>query len=363
MNNNVYCVIMAGGVGSRFWPLSRKNYPKQFIDILGTGKSLIQQTFDRFKDICPIENFMVVTHEDYQFLVKKQLPGLKDDQILCEPIRKNTAPCVAYAAYKIRTKNPNACIVVTPADHLILNESVFTDSVQNGIKQAQSEDCLVTLGIKPSRPDTGYGYIQFDTELTGVHKTIKKVITFTEKPDLEIAKTFLESGDFYWNSGIFIWSVGSIISALEKYLSSVSQLFEADSSVYYTPAEKTFITHAYQESKSISIDYGVMEKSDNVYVVLSDFGWSDLGTWGSLYTHLQKDEEENAIVARSLKMYESKDNIVSIMDPEKLVVLHGLEGYIVVDTDEVLLVCKKEDEQKIKLFVEDLKKDKRDNYS
>ncbi len=348
---------MAGGIGSRFWPMSTTKYPKQFHDILGVGRTLIQQTFDRFNSICPPENVFVVTNVDYRDQVMEQLPMLKDHQVLCEPSRRNTAPCVAYAAYKIREINPAANLVIAPADHLILKEHEFIHIIDVALKQASETSSLVTLGIKPSRPDTGYGYIQFtDTDL-GVDPLVKKVKTFTEKPDLEIARQFLESGDFYWNSGIFVWSLNSIITAYEKFLPDMAELFANGREHYNKDSEATFINQVYQVCTNISIDYAIMEKAKNVFVVLSDFGWSDLGTWGSLYTHLEKDSQQNAAVGDNVLLYESKGNVVHV-PKDKLVVIQGLTDYIVVESEGTLLICKKQDEQKIKQFVNDIKVNK-----
>ncbi|MBL4652391.1 MAG: NTP transferase domain-containing protein [Flavobacteriales bacterium] len=356
MENN-YAVIMAGGIGSRFWPMSRAEMPKQFLDILGTGKTLIQQTVDRFKNICPIENILIVTNEQYKSIVLEQLPQLTEDQVVCEPMMRNTAPCIAYANYKIAAKNPNANIVVAPSDHLVLNEPEFVNIINTAIEQSESDDCLVTLGIKPSRPDTGYGYIQFTEESTSIGEHIRKVKTFTEKPTLEIASKFIESGDFYWNSGIFIWNVKSINTAFEKYLPEVDALFKEGVGKYNTPEEQQFINRIYPTCKNVSIDYGIMENADNVYIVLSDFGWSDLGTWGSLYTHLDHDNSGNGVIGDNVHVYDSKDCIVNV-PKDKLVVLQGLDNYIVVESNDTLLVCKKEDEQKIKQFVSDIKSQK-----
>ena len=361
MNNN-YCVIMAGGIGSRFWPMSRTSFPKQFLDILGTGKTLLQQTYDRFLRLCPKENIFIVTNIDYQELVLKQLTGIDKENILLEPSRKNTAPCVAYASYKIAQKNPKAITVVAPSDHLILNENAFVDAINSCYQKAAGENCLMTLGITPTRPDTGYGYIQFrdsDTQEQDTH--IKKVKTFTEKPDLEMAKSLLQSGDFLWNSGIFIWSVKSIIEAFEKYAPEIATTFSEGTASYYTPAETNFIKRAYVNCKNISIDYAVMEKAPNVYVRVSDFGWSDLGTWGSLYEHINQDPNNNAIVGKQVMMYDSKNCIVNV-PKDKLVVLQGLDGYIVVESDNILLVCRKEDEQQIRIFVNDVKVGKGDKF-
>lgn len=353
---------MAGGIGSRFWPMSRTNHPKQFIDILGTGKTLLQQTFDRFAKICPEENILVVTHESYQDLVMQQLPRIKKNNILLEPMRKNTAPCVAYASYKILKRNPDANIVVAPSDHLILKEDTFKKAIINCFKKTASEDCLMTLGIKPTRPDTGYGYIQFTESTTKEKdKRIKKVKTFTEKPDLEMAKFFLKSGDFIWNSGIFIWNIKSILNAFEKYEPEMDALFKEGINKYDTAEEYTFIEEAYSQCKNISIDYAIMEKAKNTFVRSSIIGWSDLGTYGSLYQHIPKDNHQNAVVGKNVLMYDAKNNIVNI-SKDKLLVLQGLDGYIVVESEGILLICKKEDEQKIRHFVADVKSKKGDQY-
>ncbi len=342
---------MAGGIGSRFWPMSRTQHPKQFLDILGTGETLIQQTYNRLKRICPEENIYIVTNEIYKDLTKSQLAGITDEQIICEPKMRNTAPCIAYANYKIAAKNPNANIVVAPSDHLILKEDEFVRVIELALNHTSSTDCLLTLGITPSRPDTGYGYIQFiedDTE-------IKRVKTFTEKPDSELAKNFIESGDFCWNSGMFIWSLKSIQRAFETLLPDVNDVFKNGLGKYNTTEEHNFIQTAYATCKNISIDYGIMESSKNVFVISADIGWSDLGTWGSIYTHLPLDKNNNALVGKNVMMYDSSNNIVNVPQ-DKLVVLQGLDDYIIVESDSILLVCKKEDEQKIKQFVADVKK-------
>jgi mannose-1-phosphate guanylyltransferase len=353
---------MAGGIGSRFWPMSRTSHPKQFIDILGTGKTLLQKTFERFEQICPRENIYIVTHEFYKKLIKDQITGIGDHQILYEPYRRNTAPCIAYANYKILQINPEAVIVVAPSDHMILKEDIFIEVITSALLAAGSHDWLLTLGIKPSRPDTGYGYIQFIESFPyAIDSRIKKVKTFTEKPQLEMAMSFLKSGDFLWNSGIFAWSLKSILKAFDKYLSEVDSIFKEGMSKYNTSEEKEFITTSYAVCKSISIDYGVMEKADNVYVLASDFGWSDLGTWGSLCEHLQKDEQGNSITGKNVLTYDVMNSIIK-MPSEKLVVLQGLEDYIVVEDENILLVCKKTDEQKIRQFVNDVKEKKGEKY-
>lgn len=362
MMKNNYCVIMAGGIGSRFWPMSRTNHPKQFIDILGLGQTLLQLTYNRFLKLCPAENIVVVTNDIYKDLVKEQLPRLTDNQILLEPSRRNTAPCIAYACYKINAQNPEAKIVVSPADHLILKEETFVKAINSCFRKAASEDCLVTLGIKPSRPDTGYGYIQFvESSAAESDKRIKKVKTFTEKPDLEMAKFFMQSGDFLWNSGIFIWTAKSILKAFEMHMPETDILFKEGNNVYNTDKEIDFIKSVYSVCKNISIDYGVMEKASNVYVRSSIIGWSDLGTYGSLYTHITKDEKQNAVINKNALMYNSEKCIISA-PKQKLLVIEGLNDYIIVDTKDVLLICKKENEQQIRQFVNDVKMTKGDKF-
>jgi mannose-1-phosphate guanylyltransferase len=342
--------------------MSKTSRPKQFIDVLGTGKTLIQMTFDRFKNICPAENVLVVTNGIYKDLVLEQLPELSENQVLCEPSRRNTAPCIAYANYKIKEQNPNALVVVAPSDHIIMKEDEFTRDISMALKAAAENDWLLTLGIKPSRPDTGYGYIQFEEEsVFSADDRLKKVKTFTEKPTLEIAKSFLESGDFLWNSGIFVWSLKSIMKAFDQHLEEVDALFSKGIGKYNTPQEDGFIDETYAVCKNISIDYGVMEKAENVYVMGVDFGWSDLGTWGSLYTLREKDTNENAVVGDNVMLYDSKHCIVN-MPKEKLVVLQGLDDYIVVEDEGTLLVVRKEDEQKIRQFVNDVKAEKGNRF-
>ncbi len=349
---NNYCVIMAGGIGSRFWPLSRTNYPKQFIDILGTGRSLIQQTFDRFKDLVPIENFLVVTNDLYKDLVLEQLPQLKEEQVLLEPMRRNTAPCIAYANQVIGKQNPNANIVVTPADHLVTDTLTFSDTIKKGLDFVQKEDALLTLGINPSRPDTGYGYIQKDAEEL-IIDDLYKVKTFTEKPNIEMAKVFLESGEFSWNSGIFLWSLKSIRNAFFKHLPDVLQLFDEQKDAFRTSKEQEAVDAIYSECENISIDYGIMEKSNNVYVLAADFGWSDLGTWGSLYANAQKEDDGNVIDGAQVFLYDSKNTIIKVPS-KKIVVAQGLEDFIVVESKDTLLICKRDNEQAIKTYVQDV---------
>ncbi len=347
---------MAGGVGSRFWPLSKTDCPKQFLDILGIGKTFLQLTFERLNKICPKENFYIVTNKIYKNLVKEQLPFLNDEQILLEPKRRNTAPCIAFANYSIKKRTNNANIIVCPSDHLILKEDEFLKVISDGINFASKDDCLLTLGIKPSRPDTGYGYIQIDNEI--FTEQINKVKTFTEKPNLELAKFFYESGEFFWNSGIFIWTLNSIEIAFKKYLPEVSHLFN-ERLKYET--EDEFIEKTYSECPNISIDYGVMEKANNVYVYKSDFGWSDLGTWGSLYENTTKDNNGNSVIGKDILLYETSNCMINIPG-EKIVVAQGLEGYIIVDSGESLLICKKDQEQRIRQFVTDIQLKKGDKY-
>jgi len=361
MENN-YCVIMAGGVGSRFWPLSRQDKPKQFLDILGTGRTLLQMTFDRFKSICPVENIYIVTSLRYKETILEQLPEIGQDQILLEPVRRNTAPCIAYANYKIFKRNPNANIVTAPSDHLILKESKFKKVIKEGLKFVSNNNALLTLGITPSRPETGYGYIQVNgNKNTPEHKNINIVKTFTEKPNKELAKVFYESGEFFWNAGIFMWSLKSIMHAFEQHLPEVNSLFKEGLDYYDTDKESEFISEIYSESKNISIDYGVMEKAENVFVYCSEFGWADLGTWGSLYENRQKDKNQNTIIGDKVFTYNSKNCIVN-MPNDKLVVLQGLEGHIVVESDGILLICKREDEQEIKQYVNEIKLKYGDKY-
>jgi mannose-1-phosphate guanylyltransferase len=362
MNIHHYCIIMAGGVGVRFWPISTTARPKQFIDILGTGETLIQMTFNRFEKIIPKENIYIVTNTRYRELVKEQLPMLSDDQILCEPARRNTAPCIAYASYKIHQKDPDANLVVAPSDHIILHEENFMKVISSALKAAESNGHLLTLGIKPNRPDTGYGYIQFKEEVIfPENPRIRKVKTFTEKPALEMAKSFLTSGDFLWNSGIFVWKANSIIEAFDHHLPEVSNIFREGADAYNTDREEAFITNAYTVCTNISIDYGVMEKAENVLVFMADFGWSDLGTWGSLYEQLPKSDTHNAVVGDHVHLFDTSNCLVHL-PKGKTAILQKLDGYIVVEEQNMLLVCRKEDEQKIRQYVDEVKEKQGDQY-
>jgi len=355
MNKNYYAIIMAGGIGSRFWPISRTSYPKQFLDILGTGKTLIQNTYNRLVKICPKENIYIVTNENYAGLVKEQLPDLTDEQILTEPVMRNTAPCIAYGSYKIQSQNPDASIVVAPSDHLILDEAAFILAIEKSLKVASEKECLITLGIKPSRPDTGYGYIQHTDDT--INDEFYKVKTFTEKPNLELAKTFIQSGDFLWNAGIFVWSAKAITRAFDLYQPEMNEIFAEARSVYNTPNEREHINNAYYQCTNISIDYGIMEKADNVYVLPSEFGWSDLGTWASIYQVADKDSEENQNVVihpEKVLLYDTQNCMVNV-PAGKLVVLSGLKNYIVVESNNTLLICPRDEEQNVKQIVAEVK--------
>jgi mannose-1-phosphate guanylyltransferase len=359
--DNRYVIIMAGGVGTRFWPLSRRERPKQFLDILGKGETLLQQTYRRFSSICRKENIFIVTSSEHKDLVKDQLE-IDPVNILAEPFRRNTAPCLAFGTFRILKENPDAVITVTPADHLIIKEDKFCEVIKKSYEFAEKNNALLTLGIKPDRPETGYGYIQANRKkpVSGFNNLLK-VKTFTEKPDIELAKVFLESGDFYWNSGIFIWNIKSILSAFEKHLPDMYSAFEEGKEFYGTKQETKFIGKTYAECRNISIDYGIMEKADNVYVMCTDIGWSDLGTWSSLHEHSAVDKKGNSKVSGEIFSYDSRGNIFNIA-PGKIAVLQGLKDYIVVDSDDVLLIVKKEEEQNIKNYLEDVKNATGDKY-
>src|SRR5512133_1484262 len=363
MNKNHFCIIMAGGVGSRFWPLSRTRKPKQFLDILGTGRTLLQQTVDRIKKVIPIENIYFVTNEDYEDLVRKQLPDISRQQVLLEPMRRNTAPCIAYANHKISLINPDAKILVAPSDHIILKEDDFLKVVVKGLNFVTENNSLLTLGLQPNRPETGYGYIQINGDKTRIelNESFRRVKTFTEKPDQAMAEVFIQSGDFFWNSGMFFWSLDTIMKAFTSYLPEVDQLFAEGRDFYNTDRESEFISKVYPNCKNISIDYGIMEKAENVQVLCSDFGWSDLGTWGSLYDILEKDEEKNSITGSNVFCYNSKNCLINLPD-NKLAVIQGLDDYIVVESDNILLICRKQDEQKIKNFVNDIQLEKGESF-
>ncbi len=359
MNNKNYVAIIAGGIGSRFWPKSRVEYPKQFLDILNTGKTLIQSTVDRFLQFVPKENIFIVTSADYTSIVEEQLPCLSKENIVSEPSRKNTAPCIAYIAFKILKNDPEANLIVAPADHLILDTATFEQTCAQAIDFVEHHDALVTLGIKPTYPNTGYGYIQHETETS--QENIFKVKTFTEKPNIDLAKTFLLSGDFLWNAGIFIWKVNTILRMFEIYQPEMYEIFSQEKDKYNTAEEQEAIERIYPLCSSISIDYAIMEKADNVYVIPSSFGWSDLGTWASAYDNLEKDYLGNAVAGERVMIIDSTQCMISAPN-NKLMVLQGLDDFIVVDTDDVLLICKKEKEQEIKEYVAEVKRNIGDRY-
>jgi len=350
-NKNYYAIIMAGGIGSRFWPMSTEDYPKQFHDMLGVGSSLIQKTFNRFESIIPPENILISTNKRYKTLVKKQLGKVTDSQLLLEPTMRNTAPCILYAALKIYSQNPEAVMIVAPSDHWIEDEATFISNVEKSFKACQDADILMTLGIKPESPNTGYGYIQYQNDATD----IKKVRKFTEKPDLETAKKFIASGDYLWNAGIFIWSAQAIIKAFETYLPKMHDLFKEGISCYNTTQEDSFIDDNYPKAENISIDYGILEQSKNVFVLPVEFGWNDLGTWNSLYQKLPKQNDTNAVINAKSVFRESSGNLLRTTK-DKLVVVQGLKDFIIVEKDDVLLICPRDKEQEIKQIVADVKK-------
>ena len=343
---------MAGGIGSRFWPLSKDNYPKQFLDILGTGQSFIRSTYERFSPVIPDENFLVVTNKAYKHLVLEHLPMLKDDQVLCEPARRNTAPCIAYAAYHIQSRCSEANIVVTPADHLVTNEVEFQRIIRLGFDfLSKNPNALMTIGIKPSRPETGYGYIQVPKQDN--LPEVVKVEMFKEKPNYETAKKFVAEGNYFWNSGIFLWTLDGIMQAFKQYLPEMVEVFEKGIYNFGTPEEQDFINDHFVDCPNISIDYGVMEKSPNTYTIPADFGWSDIGTWGSLFTHAKKDDNGNALRGKVVSV-DNHNTIINIEEGTEAVV-QGLEDYLVAYRDHSLLVCKLQDEQQIKVWIEGLK--------
>lgn len=349
MNPNLVVVLMAGGIGTRFWPYSRNAKPKQFLDVLNLGKTLLQATYERYLSICNPENILIVAHEEHAGLVREQLPSLTSEQLMLEPMRKNTAPCIAYAANRVFTRNPEAVMIVSPSDHLILNEKEFLATLQKAVDQAGGQDKLITLGIKPTRPETGYGYIQFLES----RSSLKKVKTFTEKPELSLAKTFIESGDFVWNSGIFVWGVQAIMDSFSRYLPELAEAFDEIRPSLNTDAERLVIAKLYGHTKSISIDYGVMEKADNVYVALGDFSWSDLGSWSALHEASPRDKDNNVISGKAL-VYGTRNSLI-LSPADKLIVAQGLNGYLVGVFDNVVIICEKDKEEMFRRFVNDLK--------
>jgi mannose-1-phosphate guanylyltransferase len=358
-NKHHYVAIMAGGIGSRFWPMSRTAYPKQFLDVLNTGKTLIQWTYERYTQFIPAENIYIVTSEEYVSIVEKQLPNLPKENILAEPSKKNTAPCIAYISFKLAQKDPQATFVVAPSDHLILEQENFQKIVEQSLDFVSNIKALATLGIKPTNPNTGYGYIQY--EGLEVSKGVYKVKTFTEKPTVEIAASFLASGDFLWNAGIFAWKASTIIAAFEKYQPEMFELFDGEKANFNTASEKQSIQKIYPQCVNISIDIAIMEKADNVYVIPASFGWSDLGTWNSAYEAMEKDYFANAVASDNVIVIDATKCMINA-PKDKLVVVQGLDDFIVVDTKDVLLICNKEKEQSIKEYVAEVKRHKGDKY-
>jgi len=350
---------MAGGIGSRFWPMSRTAHPKQFLDILGTGKTLIQETFERYSKLVPVENIYIITSREYVDSVKQQLRLLPEENILAEPSRKNTATCIAYIAFKLMQKDPESLMIAAPSDNHITDTEAFLQTARKAFDFVDSINALVTIGIKPTSPNTGYGYIQHEAPevAPGVHE----VKTFTEKPNLELAETFVASGDFLWNAGIFTWKVKNIIAAFEKYLPEIYEVFAAEKDKFNTAEEVNAIENIYPQCTNISIDFGIMEKADNVYVIPATFSWSDLGTWNSAWENTEKDYFHNAVSGNNVVIVDAKNCMVHVPN-NKLVLLQGLEDYIVVDTKDVLLICKREKEQEIKDYVAELKRNKGDKY-
>ena len=347
MDKNYYAILMAGGVGSRFWPVSTVDFPKQFHDMLGTGDTLIQKTFSRLAKLIPVENILILTNEKYNHLVLEQLPMVKQEQVLLEPAMRNTAPCILYASLKIQKLNPDAVMVVAPSDHWIEDEDEFTQNLKQCFDFCSSENALMTLGIQPTFPNTGFGYIEFDKTDSN---PIKRVNQFREKPNYETAKSFLASGNFLWNGGIFIWSAKSITQAFSKFQPEMNNLFFRGFDKYNTAAEKEFIDDNYAEAENISIDYAILEKANNVYVLPATFDWNDLGTWGSLYEKLDKDENKNAVVNATVVLENASNNIIRA-DNKKIIVIDGLDDYIIVDRADVLLIYPKTKEQDIKKIV------------
>ena len=358
-NKNHYVAIMAGGIGSRFWPMSRTALPKQFLDVLNTGKTLVQWTYERYAKFIPAENIFIVTSEEYVDIVKTQLPMLPVENILAEPSKKNTAPCIAYISFKLAQMNPDAKCIVAPSDHLILEEERFQSIALQALNFVDNIKALATLGIQPTHPNTGYGYIQY--EGLEVAKDVYKVKTFTEKPDLEIAKSFLASGDFLWNAGIFAWKISNILTAFEKYQPEMFELFDQEKLHFNTTGEQNAIQRIYPLCTNISIDIAIMEKANNVYVMPASFGWSDLGTWNSAYENMEKDYLGNAVASDNVIVIDATKCMIN-SPKDKLVLVQGLDDFIVIDTKDVLLICSRDKEQSIKEYVAEVKRNKGDKY-
>jgi mannose-1-phosphate guanylyltransferase len=359
MNKNNYAIIMAGGVGTRFWPLSRESNPKQFLDILGFGQSLLQMTYKRFSHLVPEENILIVTNEAYRDLIKEQIPTIVDQQILGEPIARNTAPCIAYAMYKIHAKNPHATCVVAPSDHLILDEPGFVNQINKGIEFVEQNQSILTLGIQPSRPDTGYGYIQCGEDESD---DFKNVLNFTEKPNRKKAEEFLDSGNYLWNAGIFIWTSKKIVESFQSYLPSMAELFNKGINDFNTSTEEAFIADIYPKCENISIDYGVIEKAESVFVLPSEFGWSDLGTWKSLFEQADKIDDNNVVIGSNITLKSSVDSLI-VNNTEKLIIVEGTNNMVIVNTEDAILICSKDSEQEIKTLVSEIKEKHKGKYN
>ena len=349
-SSNNHLVIMAGGIGSRFWPMSTKECPKQFIDVMGCGRTLIQLTVDRFADVCPQDNIWVVTSEKYADIVREQLPEIPEENILKEPCRRNTAPCIAYVCWKIKARNPKANVVVTPSDHVVMNVKEFQRVISSALAYTQDSDAILTLGMRPTRPETGYGYIEADLSSSSAsNKEIFRVDSFKEKPDLETAEKYIRHNNYFWNAGIFIWNVNTIINAFRVYQPEIAEIFTSLIPHYYTENEQQEINAHFPDCPNISVDYAILEKSDEIYVFPADFGWSDLGTWGSLHVQMEKDLSDNVAIGSDITLYESRGCVVHTTQEKKVVII-GLNGYIVAENNDQLLICKLEDEQRIKEF-------------
>ncbi|MDO5525329.1 MAG: mannose-1-phosphate guanylyltransferase [Prevotella sp.] len=350
--SNNHLVIMAGGVGSRFWPMSTEECPKQFIDVLGMGKSLLQLTIDRFNGVCAMENVWIVTNKKYVDIVRQQLPQIAADHILCEPCRRNTAPCIAYVSWKIKSQDPKANVVVSPSDHIVLNEAEFRRVMTNCLNFTNGTDAIVTVGIQPSRPETGYGYIQANLASPSLrNKEMFRVDKFREKPDLATAKEYIQKKEFFWNAGIFVWNINTIVNAFRIYQPSINKVFEKMLPYYGTDKEQEMIDERFPECESISIDYAVMEKAEEIFVCPADFGWSDLGTWGSLQANTPRDLYGNSCIGNDIKVFETANCMIHTTQ-EKKVIIQGLDGYIVAENNDTLLICKLSEEQRIKQFSE-----------
>ncbi len=350
-----HLVIMAGGVGSRFWPMSTPEKPKQFIDVLGCGRTLIQLTVDRFKGICEPENIWIVTSDKYADLVKEQLPEIPDDNILKEPCRRNTAPCIAYVSWKIKARSSKANVVVTPSDHIVMNVPEFQRVIKSAMSFTQDSDAILTLGMKPTRPETGYGYIEADLSVaSATNKEVYRVDSFKEKPDIDTAKQYIEQSNYFWNAGIFVWNISTIVNAFRVYHPAIAKVFENIRPYFYTAAEQEVVNREFPNCENISVDYAILEKAEEIFVLPADFGWSDLGTWGSLYEQMQQDINHNVCIGQNISLYDTRNSVIHTTQEKKVVVM-GLDGYIVAEKDNALLICKLSEEQKIKLFTENVK--------